>query len=204
MGAWAVSPKFAYILRTMYYTDFSSIPRSAYSIVYADPPWTYRDKAADGKRGACFKYPVMTAEEICLLPVREIAAPDSVLFLWTTFPHIDVALKVIDAWKFTYKTVAFTWAKRSRSGISWHFGMGNWTRANAEVCLLGVRGKIRRVSASVSSLVESPVLAHSRKPVIVREHIVRLMGQLPRIELFARGADPLDPGWDQWGDTPDY
>jgi N6-adenosine-specific RNA methylase IME4 len=111
-------------------------------------------------------------------------------------PMLPSAFKVIEAWGFTYKTVGFTWVKRNRYKDSWFWGMGNWTRANAEVCLLAIRGKPKRVSASVHSVVDSAIRSHSQKPYEVREKIVELMGDLPRIELFARD---VGLGWDAWG-----
>ena len=171
-------------------------PKKRYSIIYADPPWTYRDKALAGQRGACCKYPVMSIKDICNLPVQSIAKEDCVLFLWVTFPQLNKVFQVIDAWGFTYKTVAFTWVKKNKSGKGWFLGMGNWTRSNTELCLLATRGKPKRISASIRSIVISPVSKHSEKPDKVRWRIVELLGALPRIELFARKKVP---GWDSWG-----
>jgi len=168
-----------------------------YSIIYADPPWTYRDKALAGNRGAGCKYPLLTQEDICNLPVSELAADDCVLFLWCTMPKLNEVFSVISAWGFTYKTVAFTWVKRNKLSPGWAWGMGGWTRANAEVCLLATKGSPKRISASVHSVIDTPIQSHSQKPNEVRNRIVRLMGPLPRIELFARDY-PL--GWDVWGD----
>ena len=167
----------------------------SYSVIYGDPPWTYRDKAVAGERGASFKYPVMTLEEIKALPVASIAAPDSLLFLWSTCPQIPSALQVVDAWGFTFKTVAFVWVKATASGLlCW--GMGSWTRANAEVVLLGSRGHPKRCSASVHQILTSERRAHSQKPDEIRGRIVQLCGDVPRIELFAREKMA---GWDTWG-----
>lgn len=106
------------------------------------------------------------------------------------------ALKVIEAWGFTYKSIAFQWVKQNRSGNGYFFGLGRWTRGNTEPCLLAVKGKPKRISASVGQLVFSPLRRHSQKPDEVRDRIVELMGDLPRIELFARETAP---GWDSWG-----
>ena len=106
------------------------------------------------------------------------------------------ALKVIEAWGFTYKSIAFQWVKQNRSGKGYFFGLGRWTRGNTEPCLLAVKGKPKRISASVGQLVFSPLRRHSQKPDEVRDRIVELMGDLPRIELFARETAP---GWDSWG-----
>jgi len=171
-------------------------PRQDYQIVYADPPWSYKDKAAAGKRGAGFKYPTQGIEWIKSLPVAAIVAEDAALFLWVTMPQLPVCFDVIEAWGFQYKTCAFTWVKRNKIAPSWFWGMGNWTRANAELCLLATRGKPKRLSASVHSVIDAPIGRHSAKPPETRDRIVRLLGDLPRIELFARDADP---GWDAWG-----
>lgn len=171
-------------------------PDKKYNIIYADPPWDYRDKARSGKRGAEFKYPCMKTEDICRLPVQTIASEHCILFLWSTMPQIPEALKVIEAWGFKYKTVAFTWIKTNKKSPGFFFGMGGWTRANAEIVLLATRGKPKRINAGVHSVVISRVMNHSEKPGEVRSRIGALMGDLPRIELFAREQTP---GWDVWG-----
>lgn len=168
-----------------------------YDIILADPPWNYKDKARAGRRGAIFKYKTMKLKDIIALPVSNISSENSILFLWSTMPMIPNALQVLSAWGFSYKTVAFTWVKRNKKAYSWFWGMGNWTRANPEVCLLGTKGKPKRVSASVHSIVEHPILSHSEKPYIVHDKIIELCGDLPRIELFARSNTT---GWDRWGD----
>lgn len=167
-----------------------------YKVIYADPPWNYTDKAKAGNRGAECKYPCMTTNDICALPINSLADDDSVLFLWATFPMLPDALHIMEAWGFTFKTVAFVWVKENRKSDSDFFGMGNWTRANAEIVLLGVKGKPHRVSASVRQIVYSPIQQHSQKPDEVRQRIVELMGDVSRIELFARETPE---GWDVWG-----
>jgi N6-adenosine-specific RNA methylase IME4 len=139
----------------------------------------------------------MSTEAIRALPVSMIAAPDCALLLWATYPMLPDALSVIEAWGFTYKTVGFTWVKTNRSGRGFHFGLGFWTRANPEICLLATRGRPRRVSRSVPNLLVSPLREHSRKPDEARDRIVALCGDLPRAELFARQKVP---GWSAWGD----
>lgn len=167
-----------------------------YQIIYADPPWSYKDKALAGKRGAVCKYPVMSLEDIKNLPVGGVASENCVLFLWVTMPKLNEVFEVIKAWGFEYKTVAFTWVKRNKISNNWFWGMGRWTRANAELCLIATKGKPKRISATVHSIVDTPVQQHSQKPNEVRKRIVNLMGDLPRIELFAREKTP---GWDVWG-----
>ena len=165
-----------------------------YGIIYADPPWRYERNRGSGV--AENHYPTMSMEEIGNLPVEKIADTNCVLFLWATFPQLDVALSVIQAWGFRYKTVAFVWLKQTKVSHQWFFGMGNWTRSNAEICLLATRGKPKRQSASVHQFIISPIQSHSQKPGIAREKIVELLGSLPRIELFAREKPA---GWDVWG-----
>ena len=180
-------------------TDFATLLESnttRYEIIYADPPWEYSDKALAGRRGAACKYPVLSIETLKKLPVADICAHDALLFLWVTMPQLNVCMDVIRSWGFTYKTCAFTWVKRNKKMLSWFWGMGRWTRSNAELCLLATRGHPRRCSASVHSIIESPVQDHSRKPDIVRDKIVQLCGDMSRIELFARERCV---GWDAWG-----
>lgn len=170
-----------------------------YRAVLIDPPWSYRDKCNDGARGAAHKYPVLTAADLADLPVGRLAAPDSACFLWVTPPLLPVGLELLAAWGFVYRTIAFTWVKESAEGtLAW--GMGHWTRANAEHVLLGVRGRPGRASAGVHSVVRAPRAEHSAKPPDVRARIERLLGPGPRIELFAR--DRAD-GWDALGNALD-
>lgn len=165
-----------------------------YSIIYADPPWRYSQKRLSG--AAEHHYNTMSIDELCALPVAELAEKDCALFLWATFPQLPAALRLIKAWGFSYKTVAFVWLKLNKKVRSWFYGMGFWTRGNAEICLLATKGKPKRRSAGVHQLIVSPIERHSQKPEEAREKIVALMGELPRIELFARQETP---GWDVWG-----
>ena len=165
-----------------------------YQAIYADPPWDYQQCRLSGS--AKKHYPTMRIEELCALPVAEIADRDCALFLWATFPQLPEALRLIQAWGFVYKTVAFVWLKQNRKALTWFYGLGFWPRSNAEVCLLATKGHPKRQSAGIHQLVISPVERHSKKPDEVREKIVELMGDVPRIELFARQQTP---GWDVWG-----
>jgi N6-adenosine-specific RNA methylase IME4 len=168
----------------------------AFNLIYADPPWTYADPCHSGERGACHKYPLMTLQVICALNVPAIAAPDCLLALWWVAPMPAEALEVVRAWGFELKTFkGFTWHKRTKNGLS-HFGMGNWTRANTEDCLFATRGKIRRANAGVRQFIDAPLGEHSEKPAEARQRLVQLMGDIPRIELFARSKTP---GWAAWG-----
>lgn len=167
-----------------------------YSIIYVDPPWSYTDKCHSGQRGAGYKYQTMTLADIKALPVASIAAPDCLLAMWWVPPMPMEALAVVEAWGFKLKTMCgFTWHKTTKNGKD-HFGMGNWTRANAENCLFAVRGKPKRVSAGVRQLIVAQVGQHSAKPPEARDRLVRLMGDVPRVELFARERIA---GWASWG-----
>lgn len=134
-----------------------------YQIIYADPPWSYKQSGSvKNSRGMAKQhYQTMPTEDICKLPVSNITADDAILFIWATFPNIAEALKVIEAWGFAYKTAAFVWVKQNKKSGTLFWGMGAYTRA------------------------------------VVREKITALLGEVPRIELFARQQAE---GWDCWGD----
>ena len=171
-----------------------------YSIIYADPPWrfkNYSDETATHWVGE--HYSLMNLEDICKLPIAEMAAKDCALFLWITYPTLPRAFRVIKSWGFTYKTVAFTWVKVNKDGGIFT-GMGYWTRSNAEICLLATKGHPKRVSANVRQVLMSRRRGHSQKPDEARTRIVQLLGDLPRIELFARESTE---GWDVWGNEVD-
>ena len=169
-----------------------------YDVIYADPPWRFLTYSEKGKgRSAERHYPTMAKEEIQSLPVKRISAKDSVLFLWVTAPCLIEGLELIKAWDFTYKTVAFTWVKQNKRNDKPFMGLGYYTRANAEYCLIATKGKVlERKSRSVSSVVISHIERHSKKPDEVRKRIVKLYGNRPRIELFAREKSD---GWDCFG-----
>ena len=172
--------------------DIASTDRK-YNIIYADPAWQYWE---GGNKNQSLHYTTMTIEDICALPVKNIADDNCVLFLWVTYPILPDAFRVIESWGFKYSTAAFVWVKKNKKQGSPFIGCGSWTRANSELCLLATKGNVTRLDASISQIVESPIEEHSRKPAIVRELITRLVGELPRIELFCR--TPVD-GWDVWG-----
>jgi len=171
-------------------------PDKKYNIIYADPPWTYKVwTAKGGHKSASAHYNTMQLEDICQLPVWEITDNNCILFLWATYPNILEAFEVIKAWGFEYKTVGFTWVKMYSNGNP-VCGLGYWTRSNAEICLIATKGKPKRVNKGVYQIVFSKQEGHSKKPAEVRNRIVQLMGDLPRIELFARQKTH---GWDVWG-----
>lgn len=170
-----------------------------YKIIYADPPWQYKVWSKKGLgRSAESHYNTMNIQDIINMKdtIKNISDKDSVLFLWVTFPCLKEGIKVLEEWGFTYKTCAFTWVKKNKKSNSWFWGMGHWTRANAEICLLGVKGNIKRQSAGVHQVIDTPIEKHSKKPDITRDRIVELLGNLPKIELFARQQVP---NWDSWG-----
>lgn len=172
-----------------------------YSIIYADPPWRYKVYSQKGHgRSAESHYPTMALEDIRALPVGTLAADDCVLFLWTTIPLLHDCFSVMRAWGFSYKTVAFVWIKQNRKSDSLFWGMGHWTRGNAEICLLATKGHPKRKSNRVHQFIISPLRGHSQKPDEARNKIIELVGDLPRVELFAR--EKAD-GWDAWGNEVD-
>ena len=171
--------------------------KKKYQIILADPPWQFKNYNDDTATNWAGKhYNLMTLEDIKNLPIKNISDESCVLFLWATFPILPKAFQVVNAWGFTYKTVAFTWVKQDKLGMCICLGMGYWTRSNAEVCLLATKGNPKRMNADIRQIVLSPRQEHSQKPSEVRERIVRLLGDLPRIELFARRK--VD-GWDSIG-----
>lgn len=184
-----------------------------YQIIYADPPWQYQDKRTEagknnptGAGGAEKHYRTMDIKSICRLQVKEIADENCYLFLWATLPMLNSALRVIKEWRFEYKTAVFVWIKMKNDMSQPRMdGIGNYTLNNAELVLLGRKGKYWRNSTTVKQLVMTSKLAHSEKPAEVRRRIVKLCGDLPRIELFARKPqllfkDESFEGWNIWGD----
>jgi N6-adenosine-specific RNA methylase IME4 len=169
-------------------------PKGKYNIIYCDPPWRYFE---EGFKNQSQHYKTMELEDICKLPVGDLAADDCLLFMWVTFPMLDDFIDVLRCWGFEYSTVAFVWVKANKGGEGYFTGLGSWTRSNAEICVLARRGSVQRIDASVSQIVYAPVEEHSKKPGIVRDKIVQLVGDLPRIELFARQKTD---GWETWGD----
>ncbi len=172
------------------------LPDGKYSTIYADPPWSFKVWSGEGKdRAAENHFPTMSQDEIEALPIEGLAADDCALFLWAVMPQLPEALKVIEAWGFEYKTCAFTWVKTTKDGSRPATGMGYWTRANAEICLLATRGSPKRINADVPQVIMSPRTEHSRKPDEAAERIERLVAG-PYIELFARAPRK---GWKRWG-----
>jgi len=184
-----------------YIKSFNEIPKNKYGIIYADPPWKFKNKKTGGTMmsGSEHQYNVMSVDDLRSLPVSQISTENAVLFMWWVASMPQEALDLTDAWGFTLKTMTcFNWVKKTKNGKD-HFGMGFHTRQSTESCLIAVKGKPKRVSASVRSVVYARIGKHSEKPLEVKTRIVQLMGNLTRIELFAKtNAD--DVAWDYWGD----
>jgi N6-adenosine-specific RNA methylase IME4 len=192
---------------------FDGLPRGHFGVILADPPWHFQVWAGavwrtriDGSRHKVSRkaphYDTMTEEEIASLTVSDLAAENCVLFLWTCWPVIRQAFRVIDFWGFTYKTCGFSWTKAHikqielfRDDVDPYMGLGYWTRSNTEPCLLATRGKPKRLNGDVAQAIISPRREHSRKPDCVHERIERLVAG-PYLELFARQSRP---GWTTWG-----
>lgn len=169
------------------------LPSGKYSIIYADPPWQYYK---GGYKNQEQHYDSLTVEELKQMPLDDLTADNCILFLWVTFPILNEVFDLIKWWGFEYSTVGFVWVKAKKDGTGHFFGLGNWTRSNAEICLIATKGIVERKDASISQIIYEPVGEHSAKPPIVREKIVKLVGDLPKIELFARTKTK---GWDVWG-----
>jgi len=179
-------------------------PKKKYKIIYADPPWKYytitKDSNIDWNHAVDLQYETMEIDEIKKLPVKQISDDICMLFLWVTFPNLQEGLDVIKAWGFKYKTLGFAWVKTSSNNNQpRNDGMGFYTRSNCEVCLIGVKGKSLVINHGISNTILAPRKQHSQKPNQIRDKIVKLCGDLPRIELFARTKVH---GWDVWGNDP--
>ena len=173
-----------------------------YQIIYCDPPWNYADQGCQGTMAN--HYAGMKIDDICKLPVGGgLADKDCVLFLWATYPMLPEALRVIEAWGFKYKSIAFQWVKLNKKNGKPFYGLGRWTRGNTEPCLLATKGNPKRVSAAVFQLIQQPLTRHSEKPQEARDKIIQLMGDLPRIELFARSSLKFENGWVNVGNGVD-
>lgn len=170
-----------------------------YDVILADPPWafkTFAKKNVTPHRTEKDHYETMGFNALCALPVNEWAAKDCALFMWVVDSNLPEAIRLIEAWGFTYKTIAFSWVKTAKNGKP-RMGMGYWTRKESEICLLATRGKPKRVSRGVRQVIMAPKREHSRKPDEQYQRIEALMGSDgTKLEMFARQAYP---GWDSWG-----
>ena len=190
-------------------SNIAPLPNKQYNVIYADPPWSYyndSDATEDCTTNKGLKrppYPVLGSKTIKSIPVNKIAAENSILFLWTTDYHLQKSLEVMEAWGFTYKTMGFVWSKKNKNGSQVCF-MGAYTlKSGVELCLLGTKGKDANKLTkknNIRAYLESPREKHSKKPDEIRNRIVELCGDVPRIELFAREKHE---GWDFWGNEVD-
>lgn len=168
-----------------------------YSILYADPPWDYagRTQHTDGdfKEGKSAKdhYPTMTLQQLKALKVKELSEKNSILFLWTSSPHLPQAIELMTAWGFEYKTVAFVWDKQKTNP-------GYYTISQCELCLVGKRGcfPTPRGSRKERQFLSQERTRHSKKPEEVRKRIERMFPTQSKLELFAR---QVSEGWSAWG-----
>lgn len=184
------------------------VPRAGqYQIIYADPPWFYNDRKCGSSKfglGSVGTYGCLPAERISWIPVQDWAAPNCALFLWATWPNLPAALHVMRMWGFEYKTLGWNWVKTNKNSGTPFFGTGFYSKSNTEPCLLGIRGKMTPETNAISQIIEAEEMfvhpartgRHSEKPAMVRDRIVELFGDLPRLEMFARERAP---GWDSWG-----
>jgi N6-adenosine-specific RNA methylase IME4 len=183
---------------------FAGLPRNHFHVVLVDPPWHFRTWSRNGRdRSADQHYQTMQLVDLAALPVADLVATDSVLLLWATWPLLPEALALIQAWGFKYKTCAFAWMKADpyrlfADDATPFAGLGYWTRANTEPCLLATRGKPKRLNADVRQGIIAPRREHSRKPDGIHDRIERLVAG-PYLELFARQTRP---GWTCWGNEP--
>ena len=181
----------------------TDLPGGKYGAILADPPWRFETWSVKGTdRSPDKHYDTMHDGDIGTMPVGDLAAPDCALFMWIVWPTLPEAVEVIRAWGFEYKTCGFCWVKAHakqvemfRDDMDGQVGMGYWTRANSEVCLLATRGKPKRLNADVRQAILEPRREHSRKPDCVHDRIERLVAG-PYLELFARAERP---GWTTWG-----
>lgn len=186
---------------------FIGLPRGHFRVGYVDPPWRFHAWSHRGEgKGASQHYQTQALDKICALPVPELMASDAAIFLWVTQPMIPEALEVLRVWDFKYRTVAFIWIKMPPTWseglfplrIKPRLGLGYHTRSGAEQCWLAIRGKgYKRQSQRVEQVLHAPIREHSRKPDEFRTRIEQLVGDIPRIELFARQQAP---DWVAWGD----
>lgn len=178
-----------------------NFPNKLYNVIYADPPWKYKNKMPQDGGRECLElgryYDTMDTEDIMKIPVKKICHKDCACFLWVTDSHLHDGLQVLKSWGFTYKTIAFVWVKKTKNGKE-AVTTAPWTLKSTEICLLGTRGGMTKYKAAnnVRALTEAEKTIHSRKPDEIRKKIMQLFGGIPKIELFAR---EYVEGWDSWG-----
>ena len=183
-----------------------------YGALLIDPPWPFRVWSEDkgSGRSPTAHYPTMPIPALKALAVPDVMAANCAVFMWVTWPTLQDALELGKAWGLEYKTCAFCWAKTNKRTVgsfavlednaSWHMGMGYWTRANTEPCLLFTKGKPKRKARNVRQLMVSAIGRHSQKPDAIYGRIESLVDG-PYCELFAR--QKYSPTWDVWGNEVD-
>lgn len=183
--------------------EFDGLPKGKAGAISLDPPWPYKTRSPKGgKRGAIRHYPTMTIEEIKAMPVKELAAKNCWVFLWTTGNNLHTAIECFRSWGVPFSTMGFVWIKTNRTmgelfydRKSFWIGMGHTTRKNAEFCLLGRIGRPARLSRRVHELIIAPRREHSRKPDQAYERIQEFCAG-PYYEVFSREERK---GWITWG-----
>ena len=189
-------------------------PNKKYQIIYADPPWElkYVKETIKGFNVYDLPYPQMRDEEIIGLPVKSILDKNAILFIWAIDSRIPILDKLMDAWGFNYKTVGFVWNKITKygqyinhDGTSVNANLGKYTKKSCEFCFIGTKGNCLAKHHTQNQYYPEPKRLHSQKPKQIRNMIVKMCGDLPRIELFARPPkdilfeDESYRGWDLWG-----
>jgi N6-adenosine-specific RNA methylase IME4 len=186
---------------------YPKLPQKKYDILYVDPPWDYNGKLQFDKSSinveeidpskkifissASFKYPTLKLKELKKLPIIEIAKEDSLMFMWTSNPHLAQAIELGEAWGYKYRTVGFVWDKMNHNP-------GQYTLSYCELCLVFKRGKIPtpRGARNIKQLIRVPRGKHSEKPIEVLQGITKMFPSQKKIELFARRTFE---NWDCWG-----
>ncbi|WP_170292238.1 MT-A70 family methyltransferase [Sphingobacterium humi] len=181
-----------------------------YDLIYADPPWHFNVRSKKGTgRSAEKHYQTQSIAFLKGMNIGALCKQDCTLLMWATFPCLEQALELGKAWGFTFKTVAFTWVKTNKNNDRIFVGMGYYTRANAEIVLLFTKGKpLKRIAKNIPQVLLAPRGQHSEKPEEIRKRIVRLFGDVARVELFARqtssvGNRNIFDGWDVFGNEVD-
>ncbi len=165
-----------------------------YKIIYADPPWSWKTYSKKGRKKTSDKhYPLMDINDLYELKVSSITDENCLLFMWVQDAHLKNGINLGEHWGFKYSTIAFVWDKQN-------FGLGYFTRKGAEICLLFKKGSVKRINGGIRQFISEKSKIHSKKPDEVRKRITKLLGDIPRIELFAR--EKVE-GWDCWGNEVD-
>jgi site-specific DNA-methyltransferase (adenine-specific) len=170
-----------------------------YQIIYADPPWDikYIKETKNGINTYDLPYPIMTDSEIINLPIKKIVDNDAILFLWVIDSKIPIIKELMESWGFEYVTVGFVWNKKSKTTKGVNAILSKYTRKSCEFCYIGKRGKyIVDNPCRVSQIINECKKEHSHKPDCIRQYIVQMVGDKPKIELFARQRYD---GWDCYG-----